>query len=59
MAYASADVAHIVGKEASAQILKQELDVGVDGQYQWAYETENGIAANEQGALKNVPGVSI
>ncbi|CAH0731227.1 unnamed protein product, partial [Brenthis ino] len=58
VAYAAADVSHIVGKsgEAQAKILKQELDIGHEGQYQWSYDTENGISANEQGALKNVPG---
>ncbi|XP_022831584.1 larval cuticle protein LCP-17-like [Spodoptera litura] len=55
VALAAADVSHILPKdEKSAQILKQELDVGVEGQYQWAYETENGIAANEAGSLKQI-----
>lgn len=60
VAYASADVSHILvakSSEANAKILKQELDVGVEGQYLWSYETDNGISAREQGALKNVPGV--
>ncbi|CAH0699929.1 unnamed protein product [Spodoptera exigua] len=35
-------------------ILKQESDINPDGSYQWAYETGNGIAANEKGALKNI-----
>ncbi|KAJ3633548.1 hypothetical protein MTP99_010487 [Tenebrio molitor] len=34
-------------------ILRQSQDVNFDGSYQWSYETENGIAAQEQGALKN------
>ncbi|XP_050360378.1 larval cuticle protein LCP-17-like [Nymphalis io] len=56
-----ADVSHIVGKkdESQATILKQELDVGKLGEYQWSYETENGIAAREQGALKDVPGAEV
>ncbi|XP_044751026.1 endocuticle structural glycoprotein SgAbd-4-like [Coccinella septempunctata] len=33
-------------------ILKQSQDVNVDGSYQWNYETENGIQAEERGALK-------
>ncbi|RZB39896.1 Chitin bind 4 domain containing protein [Asbolus verrucosus] len=34
-------------------ILRQSQDVNFDGSYQWSYETENGIAAQEQGVLKN------
>nr|WJW74114.1 endocuticle structural glycoprotein Abd-4 [Propylea japonica] len=34
-------------------ILKQQQDVGPDGSYQWSYETENGIQAEERGALKS------
>ncbi|KRT85225.1 Insect cuticle protein, partial [Oryctes borbonicus] len=36
-------------------ILRQQSDVNPDGSYQWSYETENGISAQEQGQLKNVP----
>ncbi|CAG4952868.1 unnamed protein product [Parnassius apollo] len=55
VAYASADVSHIVphNGEGSAKIVKQEQDIGLEGQYQWAYETENGISAREQGTLNN------
>lgn len=35
------------------RILKQEQEVNFDGSYQWSYETENGISAQEQGVLKN------
>ena len=35
-------------------ILKQLYDLNPDGSYQWAYETENGIQAQEQGVLKAV-----
>ncbi|XP_044731287.1 endocuticle structural glycoprotein SgAbd-2-like [Chrysoperla carnea] len=34
-------------------ILRQEQEVNPDGSYKWAYETGNGIAAQEQGYLKN------
>ncbi|XP_026328434.1 endocuticle structural glycoprotein SgAbd-8-like [Hyposmocoma kahamanoa] len=34
-------------------ILKQESEVNPDS-YSWSYETGNGIAAEERGALKNV-----
>lgn len=35
-------------------ILRNEQSVNADGTYQYAYETSNGIAAEEQGSLKNV-----
>ncbi|XP_049884420.1 larval cuticle protein LCP-17-like [Pectinophora gossypiella] len=57
VACAAADVSHIVksssGPDKDAKILKQELDVGLEGQYQWAIETDNGIAAHEHGQLNN------
>ncbi|XP_047522324.1 larval cuticle protein LCP-17-like [Pieris napi] len=56
VALAASDVSHIVTKDSSAQILKQELDVGVEGQYSWAIETDNGISARAQGALKDPQG---
>ncbi|KRT86314.1 Insect cuticle protein, partial [Oryctes borbonicus] len=34
-------------------ILRQEQEVNPDGSYKWSYETANGIAAEEQGFLKN------
>ncbi|CAH2980723.1 unnamed protein product [Chilo suppressalis] len=54
-ALAAADVSHIVPKSSDrdAKILKQELDVGLEGQYQWAIETDNGISQHEHGALNN------
>uniref|UniRef100_A0A336MJA4 CSON002548 protein n=1 Tax=Culicoides sonorensis TaxID=179676 RepID=A0A336MJA4_CULSO len=33
-------------------ILRQESDISPDGSYSYAYETGNGISANEQGTLK-------
>ncbi|KAM3962630.1 cuticular protein RR-1 motif 3 [Aphomia sociella] len=54
VAVAAADVSHLArGPEADAQILKQEADVLPDN-YNYAYETSNGIAAQERGQLKNV-----
>ena len=35
-------------------ILKQVSEINPDGSYSWAYETGNGINANENGALKNI-----
>nr|AER27818.1 cuticular protein RR-1 motif 32 [Antheraea yamamai] len=37
-------------------IIKQTQEINVDGSYQYSYETGNGIAAQEQGYLKN-PGI--
>ncbi|XP_013194611.1 larval cuticle protein LCP-17 [Amyelois transitella] len=56
VAYACADVSHLpqAGGEKNAQVLRQELDVGVDGAYQYAYETDNGIKAEESGTLKKI-----
>lgn len=34
-------------------ILRQTQEINPDGSYNWAYETGNGIAAEEQGYLKN------
>lgn len=34
-------------------ILRQEQEINVDGSYKWAYETGNGIKAEEEGFLKN------
>ncbi|XP_023172383.1 larval cuticle protein 65Ag1-like [Drosophila hydei] len=41
-----------VDDSASAQTLRQDSDVGPES-FQFAYETSNGIAAEEQGKLKN------
>ncbi|XP_021200990.3 endocuticle structural glycoprotein SgAbd-8 [Helicoverpa armigera] len=35
-------------------IVKQVSEINPDGSYSWAYETGNGINANENGALKNI-----
>ncbi|XP_050315085.1 flexible cuticle protein 12-like [Anthonomus grandis grandis] len=46
-------VAGPVSPDAAAQVLKSDVDnIGV-GQYQYGYETSNGIAAQEQGQLVN------
>ncbi|KAM3962307.1 cuticular protein RR-1 motif 32 [Aphomia sociella] len=34
-------------------IINQKTDVGVNGDYEYSYETGNGIAAQERGYLKN------
>ncbi|XP_028157802.1 cuticle protein CP14.6-like [Ostrinia furnacalis] len=54
VALAAADVAHLQrGADADAQIVKQEADVGPES-FQYSYQTSNGIAGQESGALKNV-----
>ncbi|XP_048485221.1 endocuticle structural glycoprotein SgAbd-8-like [Plutella xylostella] len=35
-------------------ILRQESEISPDGSYSWAYETGNGISADEKGSLKNI-----
>nr|CAI5839461.1 unnamed protein product [Callosobruchus analis] len=40
--------------EAEARILRLDSDISPDGSYQWAYETENGIAAQEQGRPRQI-----
>lgn len=35
-------------------ILRQESEVNPDGSYQYAFETGNGIVAEEKGQLKNI-----
>ncbi|XP_047986130.1 larval cuticle protein LCP-17-like [Leguminivora glycinivorella] len=52
--FALVAVAVAAPQDQTAQILKQDSQIGPDGSYQWAYETSNGIAAAEQGALKNI-----
>ncbi|KAJ8954434.1 hypothetical protein NQ318_011110 [Aromia moschata] len=36
------------------RILRQDQDINPDGSYQWLYETENGISAQEQGVQKAI-----
>lgn len=47
-------VAVCVSADKDAVVLRQDSEVNPDGTYQYAYETSNGIAAAEQGTLKNV-----
>ncbi|CAO1313369.1 unnamed protein product [Diamesa serratosioi] len=37
-------------------IISQEQEINYDGSYKWAYETGNGIQAEEQGYQKEIPG---
>ncbi|XP_039294337.1 larval cuticle protein 1-like [Nilaparvata lugens] len=41
---------------APIPILKDEKNVNPDGSYSYSYETGNGIKAEEQGILKDIPG---
>lgn len=58
MAVAAADVAHLRSVDADAVIVRQDADVLPD-QYQFAFETSNGISAQESGVLKNAGRVSV
>ncbi|XP_048002685.1 larval cuticle protein LCP-17-like [Leguminivora glycinivorella] len=55
LAFAAADVSHLkqAGGEQNAQILRQESDVDPEGNFQYAFETDNGIQAQAQGQLKS------
>lgn len=54
MAVAAADVSHLnYNNDKDAVIVKQNADVFPD-QYQYEYETSNGISAQERGNLANV-----
>ena len=57
MAVVAADVSHLRNADQDAVVLKQNADVFPD-QYNYEYETSNGIAAQESGVLKNVGSVS-
>ncbi|GJQ69739.1 hypothetical protein Trydic_g22302 [Trypoxylus dichotomus] len=65
LAVAAADVAFLPGIRnyqptakltpgQAIRILRQEQELDPSGSYQWSYETENGISAQEQGSLKQV-----
>lgn len=43
----------ISSRDRDAVILKQVYDLNPDGSYVYSYETSNGIAADQQGYLKN------
>lgn len=40
-------------KTTPIPIIRQEQDINADGSYKYAYETGNGIIAEEEGYLKN------
>ncbi|KAJ8731540.1 hypothetical protein PYW07_004704 [Mythimna separata] len=53
IACVSADVSHIVKDESSAPIVKSDYEISPEGNFQYAYETGNGIYAQGQGVVKN------
>lgn len=40
--------------DKDATVLRHDAEVNVDGSYQYAYETSNGILHEEQGAPKTI-----
>ncbi|KAJ8947814.1 hypothetical protein NQ314_008537 [Rhamnusium bicolor] len=58
VAVAFGDVRHLLTKrqtgERYAAILRSDNEVYPDGSYQYAYDTENGISAQESGKLKAI-----
>ncbi|XP_049865983.1 larval cuticle protein LCP-22-like [Pectinophora gossypiella] len=42
--------------DANANIVRYDSDISPDGAYSWAFETDNGIAAQEQGTPRNFGG---
>ncbi|XP_050307306.1 larval cuticle protein LCP-17-like [Anthonomus grandis grandis] len=64
VAFAAADVKHLfgslahhsasAGSDAAAEVLRADSNISPDGSYQYGYETQNGIAAQVQGQLKQV-----
>ncbi|XP_053692228.1 endocuticle structural glycoprotein SgAbd-2-like [Sabethes cyaneus] len=44
----------VVSANKDAAVVRNDAEINVDGSYQYAYETSNGITAEEQGSLKNV-----
>ncbi|XP_050308950.1 larval cuticle protein LCP-17-like [Anthonomus grandis grandis] len=49
---AAAVAGPVGGDPKSAQIVKSESDISPEGSYQFAYETDNGISAQEQGSIQ-------
>ncbi|XP_022919487.1 endocuticle structural glycoprotein SgAbd-8-like [Onthophagus taurus] len=53
VAVSNADVAFLRNNQGPQfRILRQEQNVDPSGSYKWAYDTENGIAAQEEGHLQ-------
>ncbi|KAL0883335.1 hypothetical protein ABMA27_016742 [Loxostege sticticalis] len=50
VAAASADVAHL---DATAPIIRSDFDSQPEGNFQYSYETGNGISAQASGVVKN------
>ncbi|CAH0691724.1 unnamed protein product [Spodoptera exigua] len=53
VAYASADVSHVVKDEFHAPIVSSSYDIEPQGEYKYSYETGNGIYGQSAGVLKN------
>ncbi|XP_017785775.1 PREDICTED: endocuticle structural glycoprotein SgAbd-2-like [Nicrophorus vespilloides] len=53
VAFAFLAVAFAAQSDEQATILSQNAEINPDGSYKYDYQTSNGIAAQEQGVLKN------
>ncbi|CAH0552212.1 unnamed protein product [Brassicogethes aeneus] len=53
LAFVAVASAASLGSEKDAQIISQESDISPDGSFKTSFQTDNGIAAQEQGVLKN------
>ncbi|XP_022814059.1 larval cuticle protein LCP-17-like [Spodoptera litura] len=53
VAYASADVSHVVKDDFHAPIVSSSFDIEPQGDYKFSYETGNGIYGQGAGVLKN------
>ncbi|KAG6447917.1 larval cuticle protein LCP-22 [Manduca sexta] len=51
-----ANINRVVDSDRNANILRYDNDVGPDGSYSYAYDTSNGISAQEQGVPRDFGG---
>lgn len=54
LAFLAVASAASLGPDATAPILKQDMDVSYDGSYHSSWESGNGISMEEHGSLKNL-----
>ncbi|GJQ71766.1 hypothetical protein Trydic_g11459 [Trypoxylus dichotomus] len=56
LAVIGASLAQVPGKRTYVSILRQRQEIDPIGSYNWQFETENGITANEQGRIRPISG---